>query len=275
MKTLARRANRSRDRFSWGCAAFVHAAYEMEQRTDPGANRQRTRTQSTRVKSGCLTCRGRRKKCDETRPRCLNCARWHVCCTWPSFQITGPSSSSAGHKRIVKTGSQKPAGESSTRASSPLRFLFDGDTSISLQLTSPDPLTHTPPLGFLSFSPSDSSWPSSSQLLEFFILEGSRGLSGRAPCDDPFVRLALQLSLSDKMIESGILAISGNRLSIKRASSAVQEVASCHYNRVLAQLRRALAQWPTHTGEEMIIVLTASILLCFHEASQHDRVTEL
>ncbi|KAL4963740.1 Zn(II)2Cys6 transcription factor [Aspergillus stella-maris] len=33
-----------------------------------------------RSRTGCLTCRRRRKKCDENRPRCHNCVRNNLCC---------------------------------------------------------------------------------------------------------------------------------------------------------------------------------------------------
>ncbi|SCU99770.1 LAMI_0G00694g1_1 [Lachancea mirantina] len=36
-----------------------------------------------RSKKGCLTCRQRRKKCDEVKPRCTGCARNFLACRWP------------------------------------------------------------------------------------------------------------------------------------------------------------------------------------------------
>ncbi|KAH7112013.1 putative Zn(II)2Cys6 transcription factor [Dactylonectria macrodidyma] len=44
-----------------------------------GASRQATRT---RTRSGCLPCRNRRRKCDETRPRCRNCDAYGDECRW-------------------------------------------------------------------------------------------------------------------------------------------------------------------------------------------------
>ncbi|SCV06245.1 LANO_0H25290g1_1 [Lachancea nothofagi CBS 11611] len=37
-----------------------------------------------RSKNGCLTCRNRRKKCDEVKPQCSGCARNMLDCNWPS-----------------------------------------------------------------------------------------------------------------------------------------------------------------------------------------------
>lgn len=37
-----------------------------------------------RVRTGCLTCRGRKKKCDERKPVCTGCSRNHLTCCWPA-----------------------------------------------------------------------------------------------------------------------------------------------------------------------------------------------
>lgn len=39
--------------------------------------------QRLRSKTGCLRCRARRIKCDELKPVCRACRRWHFVCTWP------------------------------------------------------------------------------------------------------------------------------------------------------------------------------------------------
>lgn len=37
-----------------------------------------------RAKTGCLTCRRRKKKCDENKPHCGDCAQFKRTCTWPT-----------------------------------------------------------------------------------------------------------------------------------------------------------------------------------------------
>ncbi|KAF7562668.1 hypothetical protein G7046_g1492 [Stylonectria norvegica] len=37
-----------------------------------------------RVKTGCFTCRGRKKKCDEVKPCCAGCRRNNLNCRWPT-----------------------------------------------------------------------------------------------------------------------------------------------------------------------------------------------
>ncbi|KAH8762910.1 hypothetical protein F5882DRAFT_365036 [Hyaloscypha sp. PMI_1271] len=43
----------------------------------------RTRRKTPKVKTGCLTCRSRRVKCDETHPICKNCQKFYISCTYP------------------------------------------------------------------------------------------------------------------------------------------------------------------------------------------------
>ena len=69
-----------------------------------------------RVRTGCFTCRGRKKKCDETKPRCRGCERNQLSCRWPwsvrANNTTKPSPRSVlptqpgrdcGHIRVPST----------------------------------------------------------------------------------------------------------------------------------------------------------------------------
>lgn len=51
-----------------------------------------------RVRTGCLTCRGRKKKCDERKPVCTGCSRNHLTCRWPADR-TQPRQGQADHLR--------------------------------------------------------------------------------------------------------------------------------------------------------------------------------
>ncbi|KAI0896624.1 hypothetical protein F4806DRAFT_433655 [Annulohypoxylon nitens] len=63
---------------------YGSTSYTGEQRkgdaviqSDP---KKRKRNFSNRTKTGCLTCRKRKKKCDETKPQCTNCVRGGFVC---------------------------------------------------------------------------------------------------------------------------------------------------------------------------------------------------
>ncbi|RMZ75954.1 hypothetical protein DV737_g5037, partial [Chaetothyriales sp. CBS 132003] len=70
-------ANGVHDR-SWDVPASKGTpAYEQEVN---GQAKKRKRTFANRTKSGCMTCRRRKKKCDEGRPECYNCQRGGFTC---------------------------------------------------------------------------------------------------------------------------------------------------------------------------------------------------
>lgn len=56
-----------------------------------------------RVRTGCLTCRRRKKKCDEQKPRCKGCSRNDLDCSWPIYASSrrvesSQRSQNAGHR---------------------------------------------------------------------------------------------------------------------------------------------------------------------------------
>ncbi|KAI1292559.1 hypothetical protein F5Y03DRAFT_19966 [Xylaria venustula] len=62
--------------------------YSQDQSRDPVIQsdpKKRKRNFSNRTKTGCLTCRKRKKKCDESKPECTNCVRGgFVCYGYPN-----------------------------------------------------------------------------------------------------------------------------------------------------------------------------------------------
>ncbi|KAG8213721.1 hypothetical protein J3R82DRAFT_10423 [Butyriboletus roseoflavus] len=58
----------------------VHVVAPPQPRSEP---QQRKRPKYTRSKTGCLTCRVKKIKCDETKPICMRCTHGQRDCTWP------------------------------------------------------------------------------------------------------------------------------------------------------------------------------------------------
>lgn len=74
-----------------------------------------------RVKTGCFTCRGRKKKCDEVKPLCSGCKRNKLTCRWPT-PTQGTRRSHIPNKSI-------PQQETASRAGTPcLDTIFRVDT---------------------------------------------------------------------------------------------------------------------------------------------------
>ncbi|KAL2263789.1 hypothetical protein VTK26DRAFT_5081 [Humicola hyalothermophila] len=74
--------------------AMYSGEYTPEQRRDGVIQldpKKRKRNFSNRTKTGCLTCRRRKKKCDEQKPECLNCVKGSfVCAGYPPQRGTWP-----------------------------------------------------------------------------------------------------------------------------------------------------------------------------------------
>lgn len=70
----------------------IQHVYEQQAQSEsplqkgPAVYRPRIRRNFSRSKAGCLTCRSRRKKCDEQEATCGGCLKKNVECLWPNLQ---------------------------------------------------------------------------------------------------------------------------------------------------------------------------------------------
>lgn len=84
-----------------------------------GGNRKRPKY--TRSKTGCLTCRTKKIKCDETKPICTKCVHGQRECTWPKdVQVNPSATSSAPSSRPSTTAGTPQRSPSRTAPSSGL-----------------------------------------------------------------------------------------------------------------------------------------------------------
>ena len=82
-----------------------------------GGSKKRRRHHFRRTKTGCRTCRNRKKKCDEAKPECGNCTRGRLLCQWQGepTKILKPTPASVIASRIEP--SIEPSTESSIEPS--------------------------------------------------------------------------------------------------------------------------------------------------------------
>ncbi|KAJ7925000.1 hypothetical protein B0H13DRAFT_1171941 [Mycena leptocephala] len=69
----------------------------------------RKRPKYTRSKTGCLTCRVKKIKCDEAKPSCMRCTHGQRDCTWPEGV---PARKRASSVKESPDGSIRPASSS-------------------------------------------------------------------------------------------------------------------------------------------------------------------
>lgn len=99
------------------------AARSSEAQTQTQTQTQVRRPRASRSRAGCLSCKERKKKCDETRPRCSDCRRLNLPCRWWSRSPVSGSVSELDRQSpsqgvpISDTASAPPSGSASGSAS--------------------------------------------------------------------------------------------------------------------------------------------------------------
>lgn len=92
-----------------------------------------------RVRTGCFTCRGRKKKCDEKKPSCSGCIRNRLDCKWPGianvipFQAGRNKSHRSIRSQTKSDFAASPASQTSHQSRSLERAASDDATIIESQ----------------------------------------------------------------------------------------------------------------------------------------------
>ncbi|KAF4440603.1 Transcriptional activator UGA3 [Fusarium acutatum] len=212
-----------------------------------------------RSKNGCLTCRTKRKKCDEVKPVCSSCTRTGQECVWPTQENT----------------SQR-ASPDDGNLNEPLGISGPSPDSAALQSTSPSSSPRAAPTYGNLACLSDNSRPLYQQYLDVTAEMLTRG-----PCADgnPFIHYLLPLAATDTLVLDCILAIGGAHLTVNDTTSTIQraralEVATRgHYATVLAGLQKLLSYQTgqiilpdEHMGPPTPIrILLILLLLCVYD----------
>lgn len=200
-----------------------------------------------RARTGCLTCRSRRKKCDETRPRCTGCMRNGFACSWPSAKIRSA-------REQVSSGATTPLSDA------------------------PEPsltTTWNPSLGafVLSSNRAASLYPSSQLLLRKYLTSTASICTHLLPHVNPFITYVLPLATVDDLVMNVILALGGvHQLAYNPEHNSVDVYRDTykHYALALQGLKSACSppssEWDT---EKRVRVLLVLVLLAHVEVSLH------
>ncbi|KAF1832849.1 hypothetical protein BDW02DRAFT_502078 [Decorospora gaudefroyi] len=112
----------------------------------PKARKPRpSRARGLRTTTGCLTCRRRRVKCDEQRPRCATCAKSARECLY-SLPTDSPAGATSNASDSVQSPTSSGQGDASTSVTSPapLRRPMASDIDPQLFANSPELLFDSP-----------------------------------------------------------------------------------------------------------------------------------
>ncbi|CAL5870209.1 uncharacterized protein PFLUO_LOCUS4444 [Penicillium psychrofluorescens] len=162
----------------------------------PGAQVKVTKGRS---KTGCITCRRRKKKCDETKPACLNCQKNAVVCEgYPP-------------KEIWKSGRQKQANaQSHSLAAVPrhLPLLIDGiETDIDRRF------------------------------LDHFVYGFSRVLTLINDDSNPFKEILLPMATQHRGLMHSLMCLSGSHLSGLDPEPKLKDRKYFHFHRAIQDLK--------------------------------------
>lgn len=210
-----------------------------------------------RTTTGCLTCRMRRKKCNEGKPMCIGCQRNHLICTWPG-------------------DGKKPQEVSLSRAKAQ-NLPMTTDVTISkprCRACTPDTLAAPPTI--LTWNTKTIPYPldlmpglrqkSDKHFFDHYLNVTALQLAGRAYPRNPFLSHLIPVAYQDARVVQCLLALSGAQLCCQ--SNEYEHNARSHYAVSLRSVKHALLGWHSLNATDLAGLLTTTLLLCFFEVRQ-------
>lgn len=258
---------------------------------------KRPRLRFSRSKTGCLTCRRRRKKCDESVP-CNGCVSRGLECIWPEEtqlirDSTKPSPSSPFSSSSSSTSHNGPPGSlyggahAIQDASSPsTSVLLNNDRAAISRVRSnscgsstasfavPNAVT-SPTCLFLSRTLSPSPFrleampPTSQLILHYYLQEGAAKLSPKPTQSNPFITQVLPRAMCDETLMRAVLALGGALLELKYdQSSPILQTAWGHYAQVLGDLRQTFQDLSATPCRQYLRLLLILVILAHAEVGR-------
>ncbi|KAL2783779.1 fungal-specific transcription factor domain-containing protein [Aspergillus keveii] len=201
------------------------------------------RPRASRSRGGCISCKARKKKCDEMRPQCSDCRRLDLPCRWKS-----PSPRPAS-PRLQE--SQSPPYLDVDDAFSPSAVSFDGSASAffdehGLSITTPSSWAETniPSPFDLALRVATNPYLNSEEdrsLFNHYLHIVSRALSRSEKQDEnQFLTTLLPMAAASDMLTSVILVLSGSHW--RRVHPCIWNHALKHQGRALGQVNQRLTR---------------------------------
>ncbi|KAJ5773582.1 hypothetical protein N7457_008478 [Penicillium paradoxum] len=178
-----------------------------------------------RSKTGCITCRRRKKKCDETKPACLNCQKNAVVCEgYPPKEIW-----KSGRQRLADAQSQSLAAVPRS-----LPLLIDGiETEVDRRF------------------------------LDHFVYGFSRVLTLINDDSNPFKEILLPMATQHRGLMHSLMCLSGSHLSGLDPDKKLKERKYFHFHRAIQDLKdniNASSSSPKSPDEEERLLVEDPII---------------
>ncbi|EUC38149.1 hypothetical protein COCVIDRAFT_106561 [Bipolaris victoriae FI3] len=222
-------------------------------------------------KTGCLTCRARRKKCDEQHPTCFGCQRNHLICTWPS--------SATQNTKSANTSDSVPR-----EAAPPRRPVVglskgarggggNGSGTTTQQVVTPDKkqMRYLLPLPCTDVYPAlGNGMPglrneSEKHIFDHYIKVTATEIAGRIVPINPFVSYLLPVAYQDTRVVGCLLALSGAHLRGYKGDRFEHDARS-YYAVTLRSVKHGLLDWKESSTQNLISLLIVMLAMCWFES---------
>ncbi|KAF5625108.1 exopolygalacturonase [Fusarium sp. NRRL 52700] len=188
-----------------------------------------------RSKNGCLTCRTKRKKCDEAKPICTACDRSQQDCLWPKTEENQQPDMQLSENTTQASSSNPPQNISLTAYGVP-------NVQSALRAAATSSPRAAPAYGNLAYLSDNSR-----RLYQHYVNTTAEMLT-RGPSLDgnPFVQYLLPLASHDALVLNCVLAIGGAHVVINDTSPSnegargLEIAARGHYANVLSGIQKLL-----------------------------------
>lgn len=257
-------------------------------------DRQRT-TRIVRVRTGCWTCRRRKKKCDETRPICSGCLRNDLGCSWPA-SIPGRRNSATENDvdvdRVIEDERRSSLGEvddldgmrmpvspasrnssvSSIGGQSAITEKCHGDAiqediERGTALASGDNYLTTTPFGNLvprTMSMLPGYDADSYQLLSHYLSTTADCMANGSTPINPFLVQIVPLAFSSDLLLQLVITQSAAHRAFRRRDES-DAVAHSHYSKAIQLFRHGVTEFIEGKEPNPLMLLVGALLMCFTE----------
>lgn len=200
-----------------------------------------TKQHRFRSLTGCLTCRRRKKKCNERKPTCIGCVRNSLQCVWPATDSCRKPQKAmlcaASQDRKVNSNHDDPSAQWSILTNS-----FVSPTKATT-------LTET-----------------SSLFFTHYINVTANVLSTSSPdSNNPLVTLLVPLCYNDDLLMHSLLAISGAHMNCSNSGIEMYLATYRHYSIVIRTIRDCVSNHTTLDVPQSLRMLLALVMLSFFE----------
>ncbi|KAL6361903.1 hypothetical protein LRP88_05383 [Fusarium phalaenopsidis] len=261
-----------------------------------------------RSRTGCFTCRRRKKKCDEKKPVCSGCKRNKLECHWPeptnnnnnnssssssqprtskASASVAPDSASAGIHRQVQVQTERRSFSQplqhrrqqteleSDHEPEPERDPEDQPTIVVSASSHPGLLQNGPSFTMNGGIPMPMSMlpqqgHHSYELLSYYLARTANSMGNGSTDVNPFIAKLIPLAFSKPLVLQLILAQSAAHRQASAEPLPTDEVAQRYYTDSLRMFRNVVDEYVSGNAENTLVLTVGSLIMCLTEVAKGD-----